>query len=120
MTFLTKNYNLVHDGRGIENNVFLELLKNKKHFHDEIKTYRKLNNSEIDFIYQYVSGEILPIETKSGNRVTIPKTFYSFAKEYSETTTYIKTTHSLSGSKNLANTDKKVLFSPNRNIANCL
>lgn len=55
MTFLTKNYDLANDGRAIENNTFLEILKNKKHTHDEIKIYRKLNNSEIDFLYQYTS-----------------------------------------------------------------
>ena len=53
MTFLTKNYDLANDGRAIENNTFLEILKNKQHMYDEIKIYRKLNNSEIDFLYQY-------------------------------------------------------------------
>jgi predicted AAA+ superfamily ATPase len=66
MTFLTKNYDLANDGRGIENNTFLELLKNKTCAYDEIKIYKKLNKSEIDFIYHYTSGELLPIEIKAG------------------------------------------------------
>jgi predicted AAA+ superfamily ATPase len=37
----------------VENFVYLELLKNKKIFSDEIKTYNKINGSEIDFIYIY-------------------------------------------------------------------
>ena len=117
MTFLTKNYDLASDGRGIENNVFLELLKNKQHRYDEIKTYRKTNNSEIDFIYQYISGKNLPIEIKSGNGTTIPKIFYSFANEYPQTSMYIKTTNNLSLTKQL-DTQKTVFFSPNRNISN--
>lgn len=120
MTFLTKNYDLANDGRAIENNTFLEILKNKKHIHDEIKIYRKLNNSEIDFLYQYVSGEILPIEIKSGNETTIPKIFYSFDEEYPKTKTYIKTTNNISTKKKLWDTDKNIIFSPNRNISNCL
>lgn len=120
MTFLTKNYDLSNDGRAIENNTFLEILKNKKHIHDEIKIYRKLNNSEIDFIYQYTSGEILPIEIKSENETTIPKIFYSFDEKYPKTKKYIKTTNSISTKKKLADTDKNVIFSPNRNISNCI
>ena len=120
MAFLMKNYTLTHEGRGTENSIFLELLKNKKHPHDEVKTYKKLNSSEIDFIYHYTSGDLLPIEVKSGNRTTIPRIFYSFATEYPEITTYIKTTNSFSVTKNLAGTHNKVIFSPNRNISNCL
>jgi predicted AAA+ superfamily ATPase len=120
MTFLTKNYDLANDGRGIENTTFLELLKNKKYPHDEIKTYKKLNNSEIDFIYHYTSGDILPIEIKSGNETTIPKIFYSFNTEYPETKGYIKTTKAVSIIKQLGASEKKVVFSPNWNISNCL
>jgi predicted AAA+ superfamily ATPase len=101
MTFLTKNYDLANDGRGIENSVFLELLKNKSHTHDEIKTYKKLNNSEIDFIYHFSSGTLLPIEIKAGNETTIPKIFYSFASEYPQTKKFIKTTNGISAVKTL-------------------
>jgi predicted AAA+ superfamily ATPase len=120
MTFLTKNYDLANDGRGIENNTFLELLKNKTYAYDEIKIYKKLNNSEIDFIYRYTSGELLPIEIKAGEGITIPKIFYSFDAEYPETKRYIKTTKTTSAVKQLGDTDKKVIFSPNWNISNCL
>lgn len=120
MTFLTKNYDLANDGRAIENNTFLEILKNKRHIHDEIKIYRKLNNSEIDFIYQYTSGEIIPIEIKSGNETNIPKIFYSFDQEYPKTNKYIKTTNRISDKKKLWETNKDIVFLPNRNISNWL
>ena len=120
MTFLTKNYNLANDGRAIENSTFLEMIKNKKHIHDDIKIYRKVNNSEIDFIYQYATWEILPIEIKSGNETTIPKIFYSFDQEYPKTKAYIKTTSTISSKKKLLGTGKYVIFSPNWNISNCI
>ncbi|MDR0650718.1 MAG: DUF4143 domain-containing protein [Candidatus Peribacteria bacterium] len=104
----------------MENATFLELLKNKTHPHDEIKTYKKLNKSEIDFIYQYNSGTLLPIEIKSGNKMTIPKIFYSFSKKYPQTKAYIKTTKNISTLKKLGNSTKEVIFSPNWNISNCI
>ncbi len=67
----------------IENFVYLELLKNKKIFSDEIKTYNKLNWSEIDFIYCYREWGILPIEVKLKDNDIIPRIFSSFVKDYS-------------------------------------
>jgi predicted AAA+ superfamily ATPase len=63
------------DGDIIENFVYLELIKNKPIFSDEIKTYNKINGSEIDFIYESKMGKILPIEVKLNNKDIIPKIF---------------------------------------------
>ncbi len=66
----------------VENFVYLELLKNKKLQSDEIKTYNKINWSEIDFIYCYKEWMILPIESKLKDNDVIPKIFNSFEKDY--------------------------------------
>lgn len=120
VTFITRNFDLAHEGRWIENNVFLELLKNKKYSSDEIKTYKKLNNSEIDFIYQYSTGEILPIEIKSGKETKTPKIFYSFDTEYPQVKKYIKTVWDFFETKELWKTNKDVMFLPNWNIWNVI
>lgn len=68
----------------IENFVYLELLKNKELFADEIKTYNKINWSEIDFIYCYKKWWIIPIESKLKNNDIIPKIFNSFNEDYNK------------------------------------
>ncbi len=79
----------------IENLAYLEILKNKKIFSDEIKTYNKVNGSEIDFIYCYKTWWIVPIEIKLKNKDVIPKIFSSFCKDYKKDIKYfIKTTTS--------------------------
>lgn len=111
ITFLTRNYDTAHDGRVIENAIFLELLKNKTHTHDAIKTYKKISKSEIDFIYQYSNGDIIPIEAKAGNSLTIPQIFYSFMQEYSKTKKCCKTISWPYQEKKLSN-KKKIIFVP--------
>ncbi|MDP2090140.1 MAG: ATP-binding protein [Candidatus Gracilibacteria bacterium] len=82
-------------GELIENFAYLEILKNKNMFSDEVKTYNKINGSEIDFIYCYKVGGIVPIEIKLKNRDVIPKIFSSFTKNYTKEIKFlIKTTTS--------------------------
>ena len=50
----------------------------------------------------------------------VKKIFYSFDQEYPKTKKYIKTTSRISSKKKLPDTDKFVIFSPNRNISNCI
>lgn len=79
----------------IENFAYLEILKNKNIFSDEIKTYNKINGSEIDFIYCYKVWWIVPIEIKLKNRDVVPKIFSSFSKSYNKEIKYfIRTTTS--------------------------
>lgn len=79
----------------IENFAYLEILKNKNMFSDEVKTYNKINWSEIDFIYCYKVWWIVPIEIKLKNRDVIPKIFSSFTKNYTKEIKFlIKTTTS--------------------------
>ncbi len=87
--YLFENYNW----NIIENFVYLELLKNKNIFSDEIKRYNKVNWSEIDFIYCYKKWWIIPIEVKTNNKDIIPKIFNAFSKDYQkEIDFFIKTT----------------------------
>lgn len=85
INFLKNNFNLIEfEWEIIENFSYLELLKNKKLNSDEIKTYNKLNWSEIDFIYIFREWWIIPIEIKLKNNDIIPKIFNSFQKDYKE------------------------------------
>ncbi|MDR0860560.1 MAG: hypothetical protein LBO09_06385 [Candidatus Peribacteria bacterium] len=62
---------------------------------------------------------MLPIEIKSGNGISIPKIFYSFADEYPQTKRFIKTTKGISAVKKLGK-EKEVIFTPNWNVSNVL
>ena len=97
INFFKNNFNLINfDWNLIENFVFLELEKNKKLNSDEIKTYNKINWSEIDFIYQFRERWIIPIEVKINNKTNIPKIFYWFWENYwDQIKTFIKTSESI-------------------------
>ncbi len=85
INYFKNNFNFIEfDWNVIENFSYLELLKNKKTNSDEIKTYNKLNWSEIDFIYCYREWWIIPIEIKLKNNDIIPKIFNSFEKDYKD------------------------------------
>jgi predicted AAA+ superfamily ATPase len=95
----------------IENFVYLELLKNKKIFSDEIKTYNKINWSEIDFVYVYKEWWVIPIESKITNNDIIPKIFSSFGVEYGNSIKYfVRTSTNLKAERILNN--KKVQIIP--------
>lgn len=90
INYFRNNFNFIDfDWNLIENFVYLELLKNKYIFSDEIKTYNKINWSEIDFIYESKIWKILPIEVKLNNWDTIPKIFNSFSENYWEKIDYL-------------------------------
>lgn len=95
----------------IENFVYLELLKNKELFADEIKTYNKINWSEIDFIYCYKKWWIIPIESKLKNNDVIPKIFNSFNNDYNNQITFFVRT-STSSISNRAIGDYNVKITP--------
>ncbi len=85
VNYLNNRFNFVDfDWKMIEHFVFLEVLKNKKFIYDEIKYYQKINGSEIDFIYEFKSGWIVPIEVKLTDKDNIPKIFSSFYKDYKD------------------------------------
>lgn len=83
INFFRNNFNFIElDWNLIENFSYLEILKNKKINSDEIKTYNKINWSEIDFIYEFKEWWILPIEIKKSDSEKIPKIFYNFNENY--------------------------------------
>lgn len=95
----------------VENFIFNELQKNKTFNSDEIKVYKKITKSEIDFIYDGLD-RCIPIEVKSGNKKSIPKIFYSFEETYTHKTShYIISTQSYSKQDFLDT--KEVYFIPN-------
>jgi len=112
LNFLEKSFDFRENNwRVIENFVFNELEKNKYFNSDQIKIYKKITKSEIDFIYDWLK-KMVPIEVKSWNKKNIPKIFSSFEKDYNKLTDlYIITTSNLS--KKLDIDWKKVFFIPN-------
>lgn len=88
INYLQKSFDFrENDWSIVENFVFNELQKNKIYNSDELKTYKKLNKSEIDFIYDWLDL-FLPIEVKSGNKKVIPKIFYSLEGDYNKKTDF--------------------------------
>ena len=111
INFLNKNFNNLDYCKLNENMIFTELLKNKLFNSDEIKIYKKISKSEIDFIYDGLT-RFVPIEVKSNNSIQIPKIFYSFEKQYWEKVNfYVRTTQNKLEIKNLDS--KKIYFIPN-------
>jgi len=89
INYFRNNFNFLEfDWNIVENFTYLELLKHKTMFSDEIKTYNKLNWSEIDFIYCYKQWLVLPIEVKMKDNDVVPKIFSSFEKDYSDKIKY--------------------------------
>jgi len=83
INYFRNNFDFIEfDWNIIENFVYLELLKNKQIFSDKIKTYNKINWSEIDFIYESKMWALIPIEVKLSNWDIIPKIFNTFLNDY--------------------------------------
>ncbi len=111
LNFLKKNFDYIDFWIANEHFVANELLKNKIFNSDEIKIYKKISKSEIDFIYDGLT-KFIPIETKSNNSLAVPKIFYSFDKMYwNRVSFYVKTTKDILGEKEV--NWKKVYFVPN-------
>jgi len=107
--FLENNFSSVElDGKYIEQFVFSQL-KYNLWFFDKLFFYRKLNESEIDFIYENENW-IIPIEVKSWNSDNIPKIFNSFCKVYKEKISYfVKTSCCLYKERLVDNCNVKIL-----------
>lgn len=88
LNFLEKSFDYRENNwKVVENFVFTELLKNRIFNSDEIKVYKKITKSEIDFIYDWLNL-FVPIEVKSGNKKSIPKIFDSFENDYKNKTSF--------------------------------
>lgn len=112
VNFLQKSFDFRENNwQIVENFIFNELQKNKKFNSDEIKTYKKITKSEIDFIYDWFD-KFIPIEVKSWLKKAIPKIFFTFEQDYNKkTTSYILT--SLSYNLTLNIEEKKLYIIPN-------
>ncbi len=112
INFLEKSFDFrENEWKIVENFIFNEIEKTKKFNSDEIKTYKKITKSEIDFIYNSPSL-FIAIEVKSWNRKAIPKIFYEFEKKYSKKTSFYIVTSSNYFKKDKL-WDKKLYFIPN-------
>lgn len=102
INYLQKSFDFrENNGKIVENFVFNELQKNRKYNSDEIKTYKKITKSEIDFIYDWMES-FVPIEVKSWDKKVIPKIFFSFEEIYNKKTNfYILTTWKESKQENI-------------------
>ncbi len=108
INYLQKSFDFrENDGKIVENFVFNELQKNKKYNSDEIKTYKKITKSEIDFIYDWLE-KFVPIEVKSWDKKAIPKIFFSFEEMYGKKTSFYVLTSLKENKKE--NVGDKVLF----------
>lgn len=111
VNFLKKTFDFLDFWILNEHFVFNELQKSKQYNSDEIKIYKKISKSEIDFIYDWLEN-FIPIEVKSSNSLAIPKIFYSFEKDYwNKVNFYVKTTKDIFEKKFIK--DKKLYFVPN-------
>lgn len=118
VNFLKKNFEFIDFWINNEHFIFNELQKSKQYNQDEIKIYKKLSKSEIDFIYDGLE-KLIPIEVKSSNSLAIPKIFYSFEKDYWEKVNfYVKTTKTVFDKTKIE--DKDLLFIPNFLISKIL
>lgn len=112
INYLQKSFNFrENDWKIVENFVFNELLKNKKYNSDEIKTYKKITKSEIDFIYDWLDS-FVPVEVKSWDKKAIPKIFFSFEETYNKKTSFYVLT-SLKENKKDSIENKDLLVIPN-------
>ena len=92
----------------IEQFVFSQLQFNIWLF-DELNFYRKLNETEIDFVYK-TSDWIIPIKVKMGNSDNIPKVFGSFCEKYSSQVKYfVKASQYLNKERLIKNCKVKIV-----------
>lgn len=113
--FLVNNFDVELDGKFVEQFVFNQL-KFNLWFFDELYFYRKLNESEIDFIYKNQDG-LIPIEVKSDNSDNIPKIFKSFCEKYKKDINFfVKTSQCLEKERQID--DCKVWIMPYVEILN--
>ncbi len=111
INYFSGNLNLkqIIDWIDVEQTLFLNLRFNLK-FQDKIYFYQKINWTEIDFILKR-NWKIFPIEAKTSNRDTIPKSFNSFLEKYfDEIWEFYKTTTSINFVREL--NWKKVIWKP--------
>lgn len=112
LNFLEKSFDFRENNwKVIENFVYTELLKNKLFNSDEIKVYKKLTKSEIDFVYDGMDL-FIPIEVKSWNKKNPPKIFHFFEEDYwNKTSFYIMTNSNVIKKEKVS--DKELFFIPN-------
>lgn len=90
---MTKNFgSKLYDFIVIKNFVAQEIIKYLP-YGDRLMTYKKINNSSIDFIIVHADGTLTPISVSEKNTSTIPKVYNGFRELYGDRIrSYIKTT----------------------------
>ncbi len=91
-------------GQLIENYIYNELMQKENIW---INFYRTISKSEIDFVFQKAYDEIIPIEVKYRNKVTIPESIRNFNKNYTK-----KVNKSIIFTKNILEKKENVYFIP--------
>lgn len=93
LTYMTKNFgSKLYDFIVIKNFVAQEIIKYLP-YGDRLMTYKKINNSSIDFIIVHADGTLTPISVSEKNTSTIPKVYNGFRELYGDRIrSYIKTT----------------------------
>ena len=93
VSYMMDNYgSKLYDMITIKNFIYTELSKYIAP-DDRIMTYKKINNSDIDFVILHSDESITPIVISQHNTASIPKIYHSFHENYQHRIRrYIKTT----------------------------
>ncbi len=93
LTYMTKNFgSKLYDLTVIKNFVAEEIIKYVPVW-DRLMTYKKINNSSIDFVILHSDGMLTPVVVSEKNTSTVPKIYNGFAQLYGDRIRrYIKTT----------------------------
>ena len=79
---MTKNYgSKLYDEKSIKNFICIELLQHIAS-DDVLMTYKKINNSAIDFVISHSDGTLTPIMVSDKNTTTVPKIYNNFSEYY--------------------------------------
>ena len=98
VSYMTKNYgSKLYDEKSIKNFICIELLQHIAS-DDVLMTYKKINNSAIDFVISHSDGTLTPIMVSDKNTTTVPKIYNNFSEYYGHRIRrYIKATPLLAG-----------------------
>lgn len=84
ISYMTNNFwSKLHDIRSIKNFIANEIIKHLSQW-DRLMTYKKVNNSSIDFVIVHADGSLTPIMVSEKNTTTTPKIYANFFDLYGD------------------------------------